>query len=126
MWSLEQGEFNPSAPLLVKLSKALGVSIEELVEEPVVPLDESPSAGTKVWHQPLGEGDEEVLSPTLWHDYDGPFWRRYDAEWDKHMSEIVAAFKAAERGEMPAVRALKVAQENLQPALVAAERETMS
>jgi len=42
---LEHGEFNPSTPLLVKLAKALDVSIEELVEEPAVPLSKAPEAG---------------------------------------------------------------------------------
>jgi transcriptional regulator with XRE-family HTH domain len=39
IWGLERGEFNPSAPLLVKLSKALDVSTDELLaEDSSVPL----------------------------------------------------------------------------------------
>jgi transcriptional regulator with XRE-family HTH domain len=33
IWGLERGEFNPSAPLLLKLSKALDTSTDELLKE---------------------------------------------------------------------------------------------
>ena len=52
---LEHGEFTPSTPLLVKLARALDVSVEELVEGPVLlGKAEAPQAAPSLLDKALG------------------------------------------------------------------------
>ena len=52
---LEHGDFTPSTPLLVKLARALDVSVEELVEGPVLlGKAEAPPAGPLLLDKALG------------------------------------------------------------------------
>jgi transcriptional regulator with XRE-family HTH domain len=122
IWRYESGEHEPSFAMLQKIARELRTEPAEFLREPV-PLAEAPRRAGRAATPEPGVEREYGPAPTLEHDYEGPFWRRYDAEWDKHMSEIVAAFEAAERGDIPAETALRRVRENLQPALLEAARE---